>query len=69
MGIQLSSFHNSFTKTENEDGNNYIIVETKKSVEWENMKVNWSYLIMITLLCGFSTMSLGGAMSGSTVAY
>ena len=24
---------------------------------------------MITILCGFSTMQLGGAMSGSTVAY
>ena len=69
LDIQLSSFHNSFTKMENEDPNNKIVIETKKSAIWDNVSNNWTYLLMVTLICGFSTMSLGSALIGSDVPF
>ena len=54
---------------ENEDPNNKIVIETKKSAIWDNVSYNWTYLLMVTLICGFSTMSLGSALIGSDVPF
>lgn len=35
----------------------------------EKLSPRWGYLILITTMCGFSTMQLGTALTASTVAF
>lgn len=54
---------------ENDDPNNQILIETKMTEAMEKAQPNWGNLVIVTIICGFSTMNLGAAMTGSILPY